>query len=217
MNRNEGDAFRCSPQGVKSSEGLKPKQSCFFNSRLLLCYSSGKHNWSSRILCHKMCTQKKWNKEQCFSNHSTWNDSMSNEIGGSGTLCSQCDKERNPYAYSFDLSSTHLWKYIALAYIFPSQCFTCLCSSLGYISIHWLFGFIIFPLFAPFYKAQKKLANCWVFCQVIHGIWKWDFMIMDFISNQLFSNPVIRFWCCNISYLTHADYLFNSSPLWTKL
>ena len=74
------------------------------------------------------------------SNRSTWNDFMCKEFGRSGTLCGQCDKERNyyPRAYSFDMSctqcdgsmSSNLWKYIALAYL-PSQCFTCLCSFLS--------------------------------------------------------------------------------------
>ena len=64
---------------------------------------------------------------QLPSNRSSWNDFTCKEFGRSGTLCGQCDKERNyyPRAYSFDLSctqcdgsiSSNLWKYIALAYL----------------------------------------------------------------------------------------------------
>ena len=41
-------------------------------------------------------------------------------------------------------------------------------------------------------------------------------MIMEFISNQLLSNPFIEFWCYNISSFAHTDYLLTSSPSLAK-
>ena len=94
---------------------------------------------------------------QLPSNHSTWNDLMCKEFGRSGTLCGQCDKERNyyPLVYSFNMSCTHcdgsmssnLWKYIALAYL-PLTVFYLLVFFLK-LDIHSsrLCGFIVFSQF----------------------------------------------------------------------
>ena len=91
---------------------------------------------------------------QLPSNHSTWNDFMCKEFGRSGTLCGECDEERNyyPRAYSFNMScaqcdgsmSSNLWKYIALAY-FPLTVFYLLVFflKLDIYSSH-LHGFVMF-------------------------------------------------------------------------
>ena len=110
--------------------------------------------------CSYNCTNRaKLNRintiyQQLPSNRSSWNDFMCKEFGRSGTLCGQCDKERNyyPRAYSFDLSctqcdgsmSSNLWKYITLAYL-PLTVFYLLVLFLKLdIYLSQLQGFVIF-------------------------------------------------------------------------
>ena len=168
---------------------------------------------------------------------------MCKEFGRSGTLCGQCDKERNyyPRAYSFDMSctqcdgsmSSNLWKYVALAYL-PLTVFYLLVFFLK-LDIHSsrLCGFIIFSQFMSIPAIVRNfLQSTKIPCQLLailpgfslhfmdFGTWTFSVHTYDngiFFSNQFFSNPVIGFWCCNISSHTHANYLLTSSPLLTKL
>ena len=130
------------------------------------------------------------------SSRSTWNDFMCKEFGRSGTLCGQCDKERNyyPRAYSFDMSctqcdgsmSSNLWKYIALAYL-PLTVFYLLVFFLK-LDIHSsrLCGFIIFSQFMSmpaivrnFLQSTKNtLSTVGYFARILftfYGFWNLDF------------------------------------------
>ena len=133
--------------------------------------------------------------QQLPSNRSSWNDFMCKEFGRSGTLCGQCDKERNyyPRAYSFDLSciqcdgsmSSNLWKYIALAYL-PLTFFYLLVFFLrADINSSQLQGFIFFSQFisAPpsarnILLATRKLPICFGIMKLLlafYGVWNLDF------------------------------------------
>ena len=104
------------------------------------------------------------------SNHSSLNDFMCKEFGKSGTLCGQCEKERNyyPRAYSFALSciqcdgsmSSNLWKYIALTYL-PLTVFYLLMFFLKVDINSQLQGFIILIQFisAPLSARNILLAT----------------------------------------------------------
>ena len=134
--------------------------------------------------------------QQLPSNRSAWNDFMCKEFGRSGTLCGQCDKERNyyPRAYSFDMSctqcdgsmSSNLWKYIALAYL-PLTVFYLLVFFLK-LDIHssQLCGFIIFSQFISipaivriFLQSTKNnlpiIGYIFKFLFTFYGIWNLDF------------------------------------------
>ena len=132
--------------------------------------------------------------QQLPSNRSSWNDFMCKEFGRSGTLCGQCDNERNyyPHAYSFDLSCTqcdgsmfNLWKYIALAYL-PLTVFYLLVFFLKLdINSSQFQGFIMFSQFvsAPpsarnFLLTTRKLPICFEIVKLFlafYGVWSLDF------------------------------------------
>ena len=149
------------------------------------------------IGCARTKNEKRDNiYQQLPSNRSSWNDFMCKKFGRSGTLCGQCDKDRNyyPRAYSFDLSctqcdgsmSSNLWKYIALAYL-PLTVFYLLVFFLK-LDIHSsrLHGFIIFsqfistPAFVRIFLQSIKnnftiFRNFARFLFTFCGIWNLDF------------------------------------------
>ena len=151
--------------------------------------------------CHYNCArQAKINQankiyQQLPSNRSSWNDFMCKEFGRSGTLCGQCDKERNyyPRAYSFDLSctqcngsmSSNLWKYIALVYL-PLTVFYFLVFFLKVdINSSQLQGFVIFAQFISTPAIARNLVLTAKEVPIIHegvrllltvyGVWNLDF------------------------------------------
>ena len=131
--------------------------------------------------------------QQLPPNRSSWNDIMCKEFGRSGTLCGQCDKERNyyPRAYSFDLSCTqcdgsmsNLWKYIALAYL-PLTVFYLLLFFLKVDINSQLQGFITFsqfisapPLARNLLLAARKIPLMFEIVKLLlafYGVWNLDF------------------------------------------
>ena len=82
---------------------------------------------------------------------------MCRDLGKSGTLCGQCDKERKyyPRAYSFNMSctqcdgsmSSNLWKYIALAYFLLTVFYLLVFFLKLDIYFSHLHGFIMFSKF----------------------------------------------------------------------
>ena len=131
---------------------------------------------------------------QLPSNRSSWND-LCKVFGRSGTLCGQCDKERNyyPRAYSFNMSctqcdgsmSSNLWKYIALAYL-PLTVFYLLVFFLKVdINSSHLQGFILFsqfisapPLARNFLLGTRKIPVLFEIAKLLltfYGVWNLDF------------------------------------------
>ena len=118
------------------------------------------------------------------------------EFGRSGTLCGQCDKERNyyPRAYSFDLSCTqcdgsmpsNLWKYIACAYL-PLTVFYLLVFFIK-LDIHYsqLYGFVIFsqlistPVFVRvLLLATREIPVLFKMAKLLlafYGVWNLEFL-----------------------------------------
>ena len=133
--------------------------------------------------------------QQLPSNRSSWNDFMCKEFGRSGTLCGQCDNERNyyPRAYSFDLSctqcdgsmSSNLWKYIALAYLPLTVFYLLVFFFKADINSSQFQGFIIFshlisapPCAHNILLATRKLPICLEIYKLIltfYGVWSLDF------------------------------------------
>ena len=129
------------------------------------------------------------------SNRSSWNDFMCKEFGRSGTLCGQCDKERNyyPRAYSFDLSctqcdgsmSSNLWKYIALAYLPLTVFYLLVFLHKLDINSSQLQGFIIFSQFISTpalarnllltAKDMPILLELARLLLTVYGVWNLDF------------------------------------------
>ena len=171
-------------------------------SFILDCYCATVEGNKSEVgHCAIRCAHRKNEKQdniyqQLPSNRSSWNDFMCKEFGRSGTLCGQCDKERNyyPRAYSFDMSCTqcegsisrNLWKYIALAYL-PLTVFYLLVFFLK-LDIHSsrLCGFIIFSQFISipaivriFLQSTKNnlpiIGYIFKFLFTFYGIWNLDF------------------------------------------
>ena len=121
---------------------------------------------------------------------------MCKELGRSGTLCGECDKERNycPRAYSFNMSctqcdgsiSSNLWKYIVLAYL-PLTVFYLLVFflKLDIYSSH-LHGFIMFSqivstpvvvrnVLQSSNNNSSNIGNFSKFLLAFYGIWNLDF------------------------------------------
>ena len=132
--------------------------------------------------------------QQLPSNRSKWNEYMCKRFHKSGTLCGQCDKERNyyPRAYSFDLSCTqcdgsmlsNLWKYITLAYL-PLTVFYLLVFFIKVDINSQLQGLIILtqcisapPFARNILLATKKMPVLFEMVKIIlafYGFWNLDF------------------------------------------
>ena len=188
-----GDPLRCD-LWIKSEDVLRPYiLNCFCATIVGNMTEVGQCNYN----CARYGEQSEEDLayQQLPSNRSYWNDFMCMEFGRSGTLCGQCDKERNyyPRAYSFDLSctqcdgsmSSNLWKYIALAYL-PLTVFYLLVFFLkADINSSHLQGFILFsqfisapPLARNLVLVTRKIPVFFEIAKFIltfYGVWNLDF------------------------------------------